>query len=106
MRLPPRVLNKCTLSHRALNNKILVCPLLRCLPLGQLLERNVPAGLDLTPEQHAAVAVLEQVALGPEPAQRLLQLVGEDKLEVVLGQLEFAKLLPAQLVVTELAVRV
>lgn len=60
---------------------VLVAPLLRDGVLLLLGVGDVAARLNNTTQHHAAEAVLEQVALGLEGAERVAQLVGEDDFE-------------------------
>jgi hypothetical protein len=59
---------------------VLVTPLLSDLSLG-LLVLHGTTSLHLTVQQHVSVTVLEQIAFGPQRAERVLELVGKDDLE-------------------------
>ena len=67
--------------HREL--KVLVAPPFGLESAGLLVLRDGPARLDAPAHHRGAEAIPEQVALGSQPAQRVLELVREDQFEML-----------------------
>jgi hypothetical protein len=84
VRIAPNLLLHDNKLHRAALHlaqlPVLVTPLLGDLSLG-LLVLHGATSLHLTVQQHVSVTVFEQIALGPQCAERVLELVRKNNLE-------------------------